>query len=110
MDNIFFNNEHNLDYELAVILSKFIYFFYNDKSHMESGKRLNRTRKHKYVVKIISGSNMVLPIFFQAIQIALMVEIKRKLLKIIVQIIAKFLLQAITEQRIIQKSEEQDDA
>ena len=53
---------------------------------------------------------MVLPIFFQAIQIALMVEIKRKLLKIIVQIIAKFLLQAITEQRIIQKSEEQDDA
>lgn len=55
----------------------------------------------KWRAKKLDKSKSVLPIFFQAIQVALMIVIQRKLFEILVQIISEFLLQTITEQGII---------
>jgi len=68
---------------------------------------LNETTKHKTSCENKNNkSKSVLPIFFQAIQVALMVEIQSEMFKILVKIISKFLLQTITEQEIIQRSKE----
>jgi len=65
-----------------------------------------KLEKKKWSENKSSKSKSVLPIFFQAIQVALMVEIQSEMFKVLVQIISKFLLQTITEQEIIQRSKE----
>jgi hypothetical protein len=60
--------------------------------------------REKWRAKKRDESKSVLPIFFQAIQIAFMIVIQCKLFEILVQIISEFLLQTITEQGIIQKN------